>query len=360
MRVLFTVHTYFQLLISINLKKQFFNNDVVDIVISDVSSGSEIVKNRLDKYGFFNRVFCVKIKDMLNCNGMMKKTLKYLKADLFYKKIVKERSDIVNNSYDIFLFYQLDIWTDSLYYYLKKINKHIEARRMQETFNSYLNEGGLIIYSEFTDMVKNIMRYITFKPIIRNEITTYYMFEPNMILFKPSRNYSFVKMDKFNSSDFEFMNVINYVFDYDKLRDTYEQKYIYFESIEYDEFDAIRLISDIVGKENFMVKIHPRSKSEKYSKYGIQTNKNVAIPWEVILLNKDFNGKVFITTSSQAVFGFLQFTEYDSKGILIYKYISASIAPKLDIYLQKLIKTHGKNKLVIPEGKEELISVLKE
>lgn len=360
MRVIFTIHTYFQLLIVMNMKQQFFINDQVDIVISDVSNGSKKVVDRLRETKFFHECYYTRVKEWISVEGTINKFKKFLKADLHYENIVKENIDINKQKYDLFVFCQLDPWTDALYFTLKKYNPDIECRRMQETFNSYLNEGGLIVYSEKTEKIKNLMRRLTFNPIIRREMTQYYFFDPEMIIYKPTGKYKIVKMERFNSDDKQFLDAINYVFDYPALKDEYKEKYIYFESIEHNEFEVIQLLASIVGKENFIVKIHPRSKSDKYSAVGIKTNKDLSIPWEVILLNKNFDGHVFITATSQAVFGFLQFTNQNAQGVLTYKCLNAKIDKALDVYLKKMQSKYGNNKLIIPHSVENLISLLKE
>ena len=64
----------------------------------------------------------------------------------------------------------------------------------------------------------------------------------------------------------------------------------------------MKQLAQQVGKENIMVKIHPRNPENRFEKLGFKTNKDTSIPWEVILMNiDDVSNKVFITIASQAI-----------------------------------------------------------
>lgn len=54
-----------------------------------------------------------------------------------------------------------------------------------------------------------------------------------------------------------------------------------------NDVELIEALADKVGKQNMMVKIHPRNPVNRFEKLGYKTNHNTAIPWEVIVMNTD-------------------------------------------------------------------------
>ena len=89
--------------------------------------------------------------------------------------------------------------------------------------------------------------------------------------------------------------------------DVYDKKYIYFEECYFaetgymEDVELINTLAEKVGKENIMIKIHPRNPENRFEKLGYKTNKDTFIPWEVILMNNDFSDKVLIAIGSQTI-----------------------------------------------------------
>ncbi|HGT1350754.1 TPA: hypothetical protein ACMUTV_003105, partial [Enterococcus faecium] len=87
-----------------------------------------------------------------------------------------------------------------------------------------------------------------------------------------------------------------------------EKKYIFFTSV-YDfeggepvgEYELVCKIADLVGKDNLIVKTHPRDVRTIYKDNGFIEDKNSSIPWEAIQLSGDFNDKIFMTINSGSV-----------------------------------------------------------
>lgn len=60
-------------------------------------------------------------------------------------------------------------------------------------------------------------------------------------------------------------------------------------------------VANLVGKDNLLIKIHPRDLRTIYSDNGFNVDKNSLIPWEAIQLSSDFSDKVFLTINSGSV-----------------------------------------------------------
>ena len=74
-----------------------------------------------------------------------------------------------------------------------------------------------------------------------------------------------------------------------------------FEGFEVPDVEIVDKVANKVGRNNIMIKIHPRNPYNRFSQLGYKTNKNVSIPWKIIVLNQSFEDKIFVTISSGAV-----------------------------------------------------------
>ena len=101
-------------------------------------------------------------------------------------------------------------------------------------------------------------------------------------------------------------------------------KYIYFESI-YDtegrgigETELLLKLASRVGKENILVKKHPRSTSHIFEESGIAVDTNSSAPFEAIQLNNDLSGCTFVSAMSGSVLSVNSIIDQPSPVLLIY------------------------------------------
>ena len=202
--------------------------------------------------------------------------------------------------------------------------------------------------------------------ILKNSI----FFEPGFVMFNPP--YEIVQMAKISRKNETLKNILNCVFDYSNIQDSYEEKFIAFEDggsyfngegNDSEDVQLIKIISEKVGKGNLLVKTHPRCKINRFSPYGIKPNKTTSIPWEVIQMNKNFDGKVFITTASASALSSCLYFGDNTKIIMLYgcmKNKPKMINENFYKYIDKFIKKYGNKTLLIPKDKEELERILDE
>ena len=107
------------------------------------------------------------------------------------------------------------------------------------------------------------------------------------------------------SENIEILNLLNNVFDYkEKLLLPCREKVIILEqafATENDEKNQEKLIShiaEIVGSENIIIKLHPRSGEGKYA--GKYRTIKTSIPLELLIANEINIDKIFISVSSSA------------------------------------------------------------
>ena len=59
-------------------------------------------------------------------------------------------------------------------------------------------------------------------------------------------------------------------------------------------------IASYIGKENIAVKLHPRTKANRFSMRGYNVIGQSNIPWEIALMNNDLSDKIFLSNVSTA------------------------------------------------------------
>ncbi len=86
-----------------------------------------------------------------------------------------------------------------------------------------------------------------------------------------------------------------------------KEKYIYFEDYFFPERHAsndmqlFRRLASIVGKDQLMVKTHPRSDIDRFALLGYKTIGHSNVPWEIQLLTDSAEDKVLISVSSTSI-----------------------------------------------------------
>ncbi|MDD2495186.1 MAG: hypothetical protein PHE29_08340, partial [Tissierellia bacterium] len=121
------------------------------------------------------------------------------------------------------------------------------------------------------------------------------VFKPELM---PKTNIKIKKIPPLNIKDVNFKTIINYIFGYKKWIIT--EKIVFFEQ-PYNStnlYNEIKKIADEILFENYIVKLHPRSKKDNYRYFNIYENNN--IPWEIICLNNDIESKILISFYSTA------------------------------------------------------------
>ena len=109
-----------------------------------------------------------------------------------------------------------------------------------------------------------------------------------------------------------FIQLCNCIYDYLNVQsspDKYDERFIFFEESfacegnPINDLQLLQQISDIVGKNNIVVKTHPRSTEERFKKNGFKTNTNTVVPWEIVALNlTNIEEKIFIGVCSGSMF----------------------------------------------------------
>lgn len=375
MKVLIFAYTPFQCMAALAIKEQFYNKDEVDIMISDSVYRRDIIRKNILAHNIFKNVLCGNIREFFpkSKNRIKHEWMRLWSA--INPTYIADRTIDNNVIYDVFITTEINYFTESIYSFFLKRNPELKVELMDEGYSSYTH-----YFRENykpTNVKNKIKRFMFRTPgnffsrkYIADEANTIYYFAPVLLCWN-NIPYKIKQIDTSVISN--FTQLVNLMFGYEDLlckglNSEYKEKYIFFEESFFwsnknnNDIDIINKIARMVGKENLIVKLHPRNQINRFASMGIKTNKTEGIPWELILLNMDENEeKVFITFSSGAVLNFKFLIKeskyksillYDCQGIQYY-----DVGNELKQWFNKYKDNYGQQ-LFVPKDEKELKALL--
>lgn len=298
--IVIVCNTYSQLIIAIQMKKTIKNSDCVTVIITDQSKNSETIYMNVKDMGFFEDVYYVKDKEFC----MKQKSRFKALSDIMYASLLEHTlfaCILKEKKYDEIIYYNPDIATHCLFTVLEKKNSDIIISRYEEGLLSY-NSDKFPIY--FKLKMVYVIRNMLHKKRLQIDVKNFYCFYPEFYHGAEST----IKINEISTKDVFFKNLISTAFAVDSQKLHYPQKYVYFSSIydfegeePVDEPKLCKSIEKIVGKDNLIVKVHPRDDKARFEREGLIVDKMSSVPWEAIQINYDFSGHIFLTIVSGSV-----------------------------------------------------------
>ncbi len=359
---IFIVNTYFQLITAGNLSLNFFKNEINDVILTDMSIGMENKIENLRKTNVFNKIYYIRCKDILNSTGIKKYNYYFFDRYFNRKRILKTSFE----KYDELLFFNVDMLTGCVLDELLKKNKKLVCSKYDEGFDTYTNS---LIQDckkyKVSNIINKILCLICGKKNTTSMISKLYLYHPELLCYET--DWKIEKIPDLDKNNIDLKNTLNLVFNYKPQ--TIKQKYIFFEESFFcdnkgiNDFPLINDIVNVVGKNNIIVKLHPRNSINRFEKLGVEVLKDIGVPWEIIQMNEDYTDKVFVTISSGSILASKLYFNEDIKTFLLYNCTekkSDVLSPNFYKYLKKIDKTIGLGKIIIPNSKDELLNMLKE
>lgn len=314
-KILCVCNTYFQLITAIQMKLTMFKMDEVTLLLSDHSNNSEIIFQRVLKMEFFEHCYYIRTKIGPKGKTELRKKITDLKSFITGRDKRWEFIDL--DFQDEIIYYNELSEIYSLFAYLSKKNPNLKVSRMEEGILSY--RGGL--HSNRINSVAKPIRRILGMKTIEEAYHNFYCFYPELY----TGDFDVKKIPEIEK-DSEISNIVSKVFQADFLNTSYDFKYIYFSSV-YDaeggepigELKLIKKIADLVGRDNLLVKVHPRDDIARFEKEGLKVDTNSSIPWEAVQLGRDFSNHVFLTTNSTSAISVSLLQENPPKVFYMYK-----------------------------------------
>lgn len=310
MSKLFLCNTSYQILVAMWITYRYLPEDEVDLIITDHFTGSGELVSKAKSCGLFKQAYYARTL------AFNRHSISYTKGQdilhlVFPKEHVREFFPL-KKKYDDLYIANFDTFSQTLYNALAHTNRHMKLHVFEEglstysSFEKYYNDNG-----EYYGHPKGILRKLVHKVVYRTKtiygnVCDFYTFNPELMRWKPQCR--LIHMERISCVNQEFKSIVNSFFGYSTECNEYNTKYIFFEEsflaegTEINDIELVDKIASRVGKENIVIKIHPRNPTNRFEKLGYKTNKCTYIPWEVILMNmEDLDDKVFITVASACI-----------------------------------------------------------
>lgn len=361
MKIVAIVNTPYQTMCVAKLKMDVFPQDEMDVIVSDhISNGEELAKG-LKKCGLFGNIHFV--SSFGYCRKFGKYASKYYRL-AFGNRVLREMIQI-DQFYDVLLISNFDPFADRLYERCLSINKKILVYAFEDGYGTYVN------YEKSAEFIRNMIKtgkkYSFFKALGRKWVVLHikrlYLFAPEA--YERPSSFEIMQIPKIKLEDTAFRDVVNQIFDYNNVKDQYNAKYIFFEEsyrregIVLPDIVLVEMIASWVGKENIMIKVHPRSNNSLFKELGYHTNENTFIPWEVIWMNQGkYSEKILISISSGSVSTPVTLMDGRVKGVVLKNLLyGVGVGGSLEKYhnwLDKNIYTKYTDMFFLPQNIGEL------
>lgn len=303
MKTLFFCNTNYQLIVAMQIMISFKKEGSI-IITNEIKNHEEIIKN-LQNTKLFDHVSGIDVKAKQNSLML---TIKCI--------LGMAPKEIRNSIFDEFVGFNFDIPTHIVYAFFYEKNKEMVINKMEEgvmSLNTPETSCGVL-------QTSYKIRRLLNKRNLKDVISGFYCFTPKA----NKSGISSIPIPLINHHS-RVKEYLNYIFCWNK-RFEYKEKYIFLSCI-YDieggepigELELAIKIADRVGRENLLVKVHPRDNKEKYIQSGLKVDENSAVPFEVIQINNDFSEKVLITSLSGSLLNFNQILEYSPISYYGYK-----------------------------------------
>lgn len=322
---IYICNTAYQVIVSIQMSLTLEKESKPVLIITDVVKNAETISKYFNTTEKFKKALFAKTKDLDWKERNWFIPSKKKEYELFIRKLLgaelEQELDEGNNR--VFVA-NLSGFPIVFAKYLFKRSKAAELDIFEDGLSSYshIYESGI----NYRLCNKNLFKRIQYKliPSILSKTSNYYLFYPDLLVWKPP--FRVKQIPSISRDDDVLKTILNGAFKYDLLQDTYSEKAIFFEEsyiedgIEVNDVATVNTLLQIFGPENVLIKRHPRVKANRFSDSVVKFNIDTAVPWEIILLNKDMTGKYLVTMTSTAVINSLLLI--DSGATAVFDYVN--------------------------------------
>lgn len=368
-KVLFGVDSMFQFIIATNLRTTVYKDWQAGIVVYSSTPVASDLYEKLENKDVFEEVYYANTS-LAKCGNSysffekLPKYFLYLWSLVYPRYVFKSMTkQPLTTTYDEFVFNGFGALPECIFNVCYKNNHNVKCKRIEDAYPSYFT-----IYNSKKNGIRRVLeRFAQFlfgRKDIDKYVDGYYFSEPEMVMAPIP--YPIISAPKFGRENKNFVNLLNEVFNYsgsvksDKKMYLFEDGRLFFDGSE-EEVDLVQDMISYLPKDKIAIKMHPRRKVDRFKNLGVETMKASKVPWEVIQLNQNYSGCIFMTVTSSAVFSSDIYFGDKCYKILLYKCLKtppSSIDSKFEAYVQKYKERFGSDYLFIPESYEELKEIL--
>lgn len=359
--ILVVCSTPFQILNLLTMKDEIFQNQKVDVVILNHAAVNYSLFQKLKDMDAFDTVYFAETKHVSNGGDDKDRWVRDLTElqHILNKDYVLDQVNLSRTDYDQVVVASEDPPSQIFWYYIKANNPKAKL---------YIFEDGTKTYS-FFDRTYSKFKPMYLKRIYGNEffeeIEGAYLHHPKY--YRGKEGLDLVQTPPIDKSNLEIRELINSVFNYEKEEGAipFQQRFVYFDqayqfSEELTEQARLhQLVEKIVGEDQLVVKLHPRTDANYYTNY-LKGN----YPFEVLELNQNIEEKVLISGLSTACLTPKLVFDEEPYVIILYQLFESGLFKENqrgNFELAQRIKADYRNpeRFMIPENETELVEMLK-
>lgn len=356
--VLFRCQSVYQLLNAIVIKLTILKDVKADLVLTMATDFSAISEKLIETKIFRKVLFSTDTpQTYLDWRGLDPKRQKEISEKPVNYILPIEMAE----DYTDYYIAVGDEYNKLFYYYMLHKGISTKIHFFEDGMNSYILNNVELCKTDFI----NHEYYGDFA--FDKNIVEHLVYETSVVVDKvPNINY--IQMPKIDTLSFSDKQIFNKLFEGAVLP---TQKYIFLEEaffqdgIASTDVELLEEIAELVGKDNIIVKMHPRNKVDRFSARGFKVMDNITTPWEVVLLHSDISQKVFLTISSTAAISAGLSFDKEFKAIYMYKVMSLGMnihvrQKKFSEFMQlaKGYVNRSMMQIMIPSSHDELVEDL--
>ncbi len=355
--------TPFQVIVSLFIRKQYsFDTDRFDIIIVNSFSGYNRVAERLKEKRVFDHVYVAEIKDYILAKGIINNAIKTAYV-VTPKHMIKKFIPGLAEQYDEMFCWNYDALTASFRSAYSRPGREIKLNIFDEGFITYLPVNDTIPKKGYMKIIEKLNKLRGMPELTRENIDAYYLLEPQAIFF--DTNAKIFEIDRSLKDDENLKTIIDYLFEATEEVKKYDRKYIILEEAflanvpDVDDEKIFDEIIEQVGKENVLIKLHPRTYEDRFTKKGIKTIGQSGVPFEALALCGDFSDKVLIGISCGTIPTYRMLFGNDFDGYMLFKYIKPDVPwfkERYSGFWDKIEAKPGERGIHYPTSKEKLFA----
>lgn len=300
-KIVFHCCTVYQLIVAIQVKCVFYSSYWSELIISKSTPNSNIIAKRL--CDVFDSVV-VADNETLDWNAPKMMSWYYIKKRL--PKLLESSNIKENDVVDEYLFAGLGGFSNAIGQWLMHEHGCKNIAMFEEGASSYsrIYEHAICMRRKNPSIIKNL--YYKCFPHVLSVFKKFYFFDQNLCLWDTQSKV--IEIPSLLETKSIINPILNKVFSVKECRDSYDRDVIFFEESYYNDgiltgdVELVENLAKIYGKDNIIVKVHPRNKENRFKKLGYTTNVDLTIPWEAIALNiEGMENKTLVTMTSTAL-----------------------------------------------------------
>ena len=343
-------------------KMMVLKEQQVDIIISDLIYNSNRLYENVAQSRFFENVFYLKNYEL---DYVKRNKKEELINDLFRRKIMSRLLPSLGK-YDYFYIVDSLKSINIIYEILKRKNKNIILYYYEEGPIAVLCDQGNHFKkkNEYFGLKRKLLNTFLGLEYVDGSFSAAYSSVYNKM---PSNYFEWRKMPIISCDCLkQYVMKLNQFWEY-KHDNTLKRKIVFLEESFYtdDRGDKdLEIVRDLLNNSygrDVIVKLHPRTRENRFNKLGIEVYKDSSIPWELVTLNGDLDDTILVCVGSGAILYPKLYWNIEQKSIALlncdeyrFKYLDNE-------YYRTFTKVCGDNNIAyMPQNRVEFLKILGE